>query len=204
MIRIIEGFTLADPLARAMFADRKRLFVDLLGWNVPVVEGCYEIDCYDNADATYLVALDDVGGHGGSLRLLPTTGPHILGDLFPELCEGGVPRGTRIFEITRLCLPPRLGAAARLLARKRLISAMIDHARAEGIVGLTGVVTEHFLGQVLAMGWRCAALGAPRHIDGARLGAFRIALGPDTPRCLAETGIYMPDMLTAPPARRAA
>jgi N-acyl-L-homoserine lactone synthetase len=127
MIRIVKGCTFADPLAASMFAERKRVFVDLLGWDVPVAQGRFEIDQYDNQDATYLIA-DDSGRHAGSLRLLPSAGPHILGDLFGALCDKGVPRGEHIFEITRLCLTPRLGAAGRLSMRNRLISAMVDHA----------------------------------------------------------------------------
>lgn len=204
MIHIVRGCSLSDPLATAMFAERKRLFVDLLGWDVPVVEGRYEIDQYDDRDATYLIALDDNGGHAGSLRLLPTTGPHILGDLFDALCDNGTPRGPQVFEITRLCLPPRLGAAGRLRARNRLISAMVDHALETGMTGLTGVVAAGFRAQVLAMGWRCAALGPPATVNGTELGAFRIDVDGDTPARLAATGIYTPGMIASSAIRRAA
>lgn len=52
-----------------MFADRKRLFVDLFGWDVPVVDEQYEIDQFDDADTIYLVASDDDGEHAASIRL---------------------------------------------------------------------------------------------------------------------------------------
>ena len=43
MIHIIDNHLAAErqPLLRSMFADRKRLFVDLFDWNVPVVDGQY-------------------------------------------------------------------------------------------------------------------------------------------------------------------
>ncbi len=41
-----------------MFRDRKRVFVDRLKWNVPVVDGIYEKDQFDTEDATYIVCAD--------------------------------------------------------------------------------------------------------------------------------------------------
>ncbi|MDB5584960.1 MAG: autoinducer synthase [Bradyrhizobium sp.] len=204
MIRITHGFILADPSTAAMFEDRKRLFVDTLRWDVPVTDGRFEIDAFDGPVATYIAALDGQGGHIGSMRLLPSSGPHILGSLFPSLCRNLVPRGDTILEITRLCLPVRLGAARRLAVRNRLISAMVDHALLGGITALTAVVAWDFLEQVLRMGWRCSALGDPTIIGGARLGAFRIELDADTPSPLAATGIYVPGTIGAPIAREAA
>src|SRR3546814_3709707 len=89
------------------------------------------------------------------MRLLSTERPHILDTLFPDLCADGPPTGMGIVEITRLCLPCRLGRARRLATRNRLISAMVDHAAATGIMSLTGVVSASFLAQVMAMGWHC-------------------------------------------------
>ena len=204
MIHIFQDYSLDDALAASMFADRKQLFVDLLGWGVPVVNGRYEIDVYDGPVATYMVAVDDAGEHIGSLRLLPTEGPHILADLFAQLCDDAVPSGAAVLEITRLCLPTRLGAARRLAVRNLLISAMIDHALERDIATLTGVVTECFLGQVLAMGWRGRALGLPRDVAGSKLGAFRIDIDPDTRAAVTQTGIYSSYALAAAPARQAA
>jgi acyl-homoserine lactone synthase len=145
MIRISTGYSLADRTDASMFEDRKRLFVDLLGWDVRVLAGRYEIDTFDGPDATYIAALDGSRDHLASLRLLPTTGPHILGDLFPQLCDGAVPRGPAIAEITRLCLPLRVRAGRRLQVRNQLISAMADHALQAGLRALTGVVAWTFL-----------------------------------------------------------
>lgn len=43
MIHIVKGCSLTDARAASMFEDRKTLFVDLLGWDVPVVGGRYEM-----------------------------------------------------------------------------------------------------------------------------------------------------------------
>ena len=56
MAHIIEGATVAevDGLLANMFVARKRVFIDLLHWDVPVVNGRYEIDEFDGIDTVYL------------------------------------------------------------------------------------------------------------------------------------------------------
>ena len=39
MIRVTQGYDIACAADAAMFEDRRRLFVDLMRWNVPVVAG---------------------------------------------------------------------------------------------------------------------------------------------------------------------
>jgi acyl-homoserine lactone synthase len=195
MIHICQGYSLADERHASMFRDRKTLFVDLLGWNVPVADDQYEIDRYDGDDTLYLIAVDDDGRHTGSTRLLPTETGHLLADLFAGLCTEDIPRGPRVMEITRLCLPQWLGSVGRLWVRNRLISAMVDHALANDISILTGVVSAAFREQVLAMGWRAAPLGPPRMRGGVQLGAFRLHIEADTPARLAANGIYSPGMI---------
>jgi acyl homoserine lactone synthase len=192
MIRISQGYSLADARDAAMFEDRRRLFVDMMRWDVPVTDGRFEIDQFDGPTATYLTDLDECGFHRGSMRLLLSTGPHILADLFGELCKGAVPRGADIQEITRLCLPTRLGAKERFAVRNRLISAMVDHALAAGVRTLTGVVRPSFRESVLAMGWDASPLGPERKIGGLMLGGFRIEIDAETPARLTRTGIYAP------------
>ena len=57
MLHIIDNHLAAcsQPLLNSMFADRKRLFVDLFGWDVPVVEGRYELDQFDTHGAVYII-----------------------------------------------------------------------------------------------------------------------------------------------------
>src|SRR3546814_13308169 len=111
-----------------MFEARKRVFVDLLGWDVPVLAGRFEVDQFDDVHARYLVLTDRQGSHLGPARLLDTRRPHILGALYPELCEEEVPSGTAIAEITSLCLYPRLRATERLIVRNQMVSSLVAHA----------------------------------------------------------------------------
>lgn len=200
MIHIIDNHLAAgnQPLLRSMFADRKRLFVDLFGWDVPVVDGQYEIDQFDNRHAIYVVAADHNGDHEASIRLFPTTEPHMLGTLFAHLCPMGVPADSTTWESSRLCLPQRHGATRRRELRNTLFSAVIDFALDRGIERYTGVIPDPFRKEVLSLGWQAEPLGPAVRIPGGPIGAFLIHVRPDTPERLGWTGVYSPVLNRVP------
>lgn len=192
MIHVVDHHLAATmrPLLQSMFADRKQLFVDLFGWDVPVIDGQFEMDQFDNAHTVYLIVDDSVGRHAASIRLYPTTEPHMLETLFAHLCPLGVPADARTWESSRLCLPQRHGADERRRLRNTLFSAMVDVALARGIARYTGVIPEAFRKEVLAMGWRAAPLGPAVRIEGGAVGAFEIEIDRDTPERLRWAGVY--------------
>jgi N-acyl-L-homoserine lactone synthetase len=179
-----------DALLRAMFEARKRVFVDLLGWDVPVLAGRFERDQFDTPEAAYIILASEDGSHRASARLLPTTRPHILDTLFAALCDEPLPRGETIYEITRFCLDRSLGARGRRAARDELIGALVDFAVRTGVTLYTGVAEPGWLEQILAFGWRCRLLGAPRAIAGKALGAVAIEIDAETPGLLERAGIH--------------
>jgi len=200
-----DSYVRGDIIAANMHRDRKRIFVDLLKWDVPVVDGQYEIDQFDHSGAVYLIASEEDGSHRGSIRLLPTTRPHILGSLFPHLCDGPVPAGANVYEITRGCLSPRLRASERLRVRNQLTTAAVEFALFNGIDTLTCVADGGWYSQILALGWQCEPLGLPQIVGGVMTGALRIAISRDTPRLLLEAGTYSHSTLElATPALMAA
>jgi N-acyl-L-homoserine lactone synthetase len=193
---MLHVLTDKDPLCgervlAAMFEARKRVFVDLLGWRVPVIAGRYEVDQFDDAHATYLILTDPDGAHRASARLLPTSRPHILDSLYPDLCDEDLPRGPDVMEVTRFCLDRRLPARERRVARDQLVSAIADHGLATNVTLFTGVAEMGWLQQILAFGWRCRPLGLPRRHDGALLGALAITIDRATPTLLAAAGTYV-------------
>lgn len=194
MIHVIDNHLAAEhrALLQSMFADRKRLFVDLFDWDVPVVDGAYEIDQFDTADTIYLIVAENDGSHAASIRLYPSDRPHMLDTLFPHLCPLGVPADTRTWESTRLCLPQRHGAARRRSLRDQLFSAMVDVALERGIERYTGVIPDAFRKEVLALGWQAEPLGPAVRIPGGPIGAFLIHVRPDTPERLRWSGVYAP------------
>lgn len=193
-----------DAVFRSMFAARKRVFIDLLKWDLPALDGRYEIDQFDDPHARYLIITDADQAHLASARLLPTTRPHILDTLFPALCGGAVPRGPRVWEITRFCLDRQLRSAERRQVRNQLVSALAVHALETGIDTYTGVAEMAWLQQILSFGWQCRALGEPLPSQGELLGALEITITPETPAQLAAGGVWSPIPAHETPARRAA
>lgn len=181
---------LNDRTLRSMFEDRKKVFVDLLKWDVPVLQNRFELDQFDNEHATYIVIAGEAGDHLGSARLLPTVRPHILGDIFPALCQAAPPRGHNVFEITRFCLSRRQSAAARLKTRNLLVSALASYAIEASITTYTGVAQMAWLQQILAFGWDCRPLGIPMRLDCGMIGALAIEITCETPSLLAANGIW--------------
>jgi acyl homoserine lactone synthase/acyl-homoserine lactone synthase len=173
-----------------MFEARKRVFVDMLGWNIPVVGDRYEVDLFDDAFATYVILSGPDGGHRASARLLRTVRPHILGDLFPTLSEGPVPASDDIREITRFCIEPTLDRRERRQARNALVSALARHATTDEISSYTAVAEPNWFRQILDFGWRCSPLGKAQRVAGEELVALRIDIDEHTISQLAATGIY--------------
>jgi N-acyl-L-homoserine lactone synthetase len=177
-------------LLDSMFEDRKAVFVDLLKWEVPH-DGRHERDEFDDAYAEYLIVTEPgTTEHLASLRMLRTDRPHILGSLFPHLCEGGVPASPDIREVSRICLSPRHRGPDRYLYRDLLASAMTEYALFTGIRAYTAVSEMGRLSRVLSAGWRCEPLGMPRKIGPTMVGALMIHIDPDTIRRLQAFGKY--------------
>lgn len=198
------GAPLSNPVLRGMFAARKRVFVDLLGWTVPVLHGAYEIDQFDDAHATYVVLTTADRHHLGSARLLPTTRPHILNTLFAELCEGAPPCDLATAEITRFCLDRGLSSRQRRAVRDALVTASVDVALARGLRRYTAIADLGWARQVLAFGWTAHPLGEPRLVNGAALCALAIDIAPGTPALLEAAGLHADPALLGAPERKVA
>ncbi len=92
------------PVLEEMYRLRARVFQDRLGWDVDVKDG-KEIDVFDDLDPAHVVCLDDDGDVVGCMRLLQTTGPHMLADVFHSILDGEAPlRSAQIWEATRFCV----------------------------------------------------------------------------------------------------
>lgn len=107
MFLILEDYSrLAHKtLVDRMFKLRAEVFHDTLRWNVSVgPDG--EIDAYDSANPAYLVWCDEKKKTlYGCLRLLPTTGPTLLYDVFRNTFPNNVSlMAPGIWEGTRLCI----------------------------------------------------------------------------------------------------
>lgn len=189
MVQLInrENYNAYPILLKSMHADRKRVFVDIMKWDVPH-DAYGEKDEFDDEFAEYLIVHDqNTGDHLASMRLLRTDRPHLLGNVFSHLCEDGVPTGPDVREVTRLCMSPRLRARDRLAARNMLIRSMVEYALLTGIRAFTGVADMGWLAQILSAGWDCRPLGLPQMIEGSLVGALIIHIEPNTLRLFVDS-----------------
>ncbi len=107
MIYVLSGKDAADypELMQQVHRLRHDVFVDELGWSDLANDDRMEIDQFDRPDAIHHISVrdDKVVGYQ---RMLPTVKPHLLSDVFPELCEGKSPRAIDLYELTRYCVAP--------------------------------------------------------------------------------------------------
>jgi N-acyl-L-homoserine lactone synthetase len=185
-----------------MFEARKRVFVDLLKWDIPVLDDRYEIDQFDTPDAEYLILTSASGEHRASTRLLRTDRPHILGQLYPSLCDEVVPASTNMREITRFCIEPTLPRGDRRLARNQLVTALVQHAIGTGIQSYTAVASRAWYRQIAEFGWECRALGPLRTVGHDTLVALKIDITAATADDLEANGIYCPGGFAPAPAEQ--
>ena len=121
MIRFIYADELTNfpKLMRSMHQDRAWQFKDRLNWDVTVDPRGWEVDDYDALNPLYVIWERPDGSHGGSMRLLPTTGQTMVNDHFLHLTDGVRIASPLIWECTRFCLSPNgdpRTAAALMLA----------------------------------------------------------------------------------------
>lgn len=193
-----------EDLVRAMHVDRKRIFIDWLGWDLSS-DGDEERDQFDDDEAVYLIIRAPGGtGHLGSVRLLRTDRPHLLGDVFPGLCSNGVPRSRRIMEATRLCISPDCPKEDRRAVRRAIVCAMAEYALLTGLQSYTLITEMSFLARIAAVGWRCEMLGMPVANGTQSLGALRLHIDARTIPDLRRAGIYSGPVIELDAHREAA
>ncbi len=124
------------------------------------------------------------------MKSTSSTGDHILGTIFSELCEQAPPQGGAILEITRFCLARRLRARERLEVRNRLVSALVEYALCNHIGSYTGVAEWSWFQQILSFGWACRPLGTPGSTSGRCLVALQIDIDGRTREQLQASGIW--------------
>jgi len=164
MVVVIEQYN-ADKysnLIDEMFRLRARIFRDRLGWDVQVVDG-KERDKYDDERPVYLIYTNDEGREvKGSLRLLPTTGPTLLADLFSDTLPDAVHLSApTIWECTRFCLDDEiLDKKQRLFSSAVLIAALGDVAIRAGIESIIANFDAAMLRLYRAIGCEVEILGS--------------------------------------------
>ena len=187
MLKLIEG-SYASFFPReidAMFRNRAETFADRLGWEVVVKDG-RERDRFDDANPLYLVSVDpDTEEYWGSLRLLPTTGPNMLRDVFPQLLDGDYIESATIWESSRICaaaIPgqPGRGRQGVNYVLSELILGIGEVAVAAGLTQIVSVFDARVFRVLKAAGCNPEIIGTPQRIGGVMsyAGLFDTGEGP--------------------------
>ena len=145
-----QGFD-AETLRR-MFAFRRQVFSDRLGWEVGTHDDL-EFDLFDTMNPVYMLARDNHGDIEGCWRLMPTTDTYMLKDTFPQLLRGEpVPSDARVWELSRFAVDACEGAgpvqAPLNAVTYEMIRRLYEFARTCGVerfVTVTSVALERLL-----------------------------------------------------------
>lgn len=164
-VSIISGTrcSLTDELMDSLTRFRYRVFVKMLGWNLPCSDE-QELDQFDRPDTIYLVARQDAEVVG-TARLLPTHRPYLLGEIFPQLMhDQPIPNDPAVWELSRFTavnLGKRsVGQASRQFSSR--LAVQLLHSVLE-------LAAEHRIQRLITV----SPLGVERLLQRARFSAYR-------------------------------
>lgn len=169
MLHVISGVEREDHEALLQSFGRLRydVFVEKLGWSLPLVSTNEESDEYDSSSATYLMIANEVGVIVAGARLLNTARTSLLADKFSYLVDEGAPCSMFTFEVTRFVIDNRRSRIAGCgdLKTKLLwaIQAAALSLRAERLVSVSYTHLEPML---VKAGYRFRRLGKVFVVDG--------------------------------------
>ncbi len=148
-----------------MFRLRCRVFKHRLDWSVDI-HGDQERDRFDALPPHYLLQRWK-GTLIGCVRFLPTTGPTMLRDTFPELLDGlPMPATQNIWESSRFAVDPAEPRGARCgglsYATYELFAGMIEFGLSRGLSHIVTVTDSRMERILRRAGWPLSRLGAPR------------------------------------------
>jgi acyl homoserine lactone synthase len=177
--------SLAESDLRAMYQLRCSVFKGRLNWDV-AVEGDEERDNYDNPETLYSLGKSADGSVDGCWRVLPTEGPYMLPEVFPELLHGlPPPKSPRIWELSRFAVRGSGAALTRNPLTVQLVAKAVEYARRCGIdryVTVISVAVERLLQRA---GLHIHRLGPPVRIGAALTVACFIEIDDITSRAVS-------------------
>ena len=156
--------SLDHQTAVGMYRLRHQVFHDRLGWEVTSDNGM-EHDEFDRANPVYVLVRDDDDEIVGCWRLLPTTGPYMLKDTFPQLLHGQpAPQQPDIWELSRFAVtaPKHESASYGFSATPiQMMQTLYRFAQHNGIVRYVTVTTVAVERLIRKVGVNLSRLGQP-------------------------------------------
>jgi acyl-homoserine lactone synthase len=150
-----------------MFRIRHDIYVGRRGWKALAKPDGRDIDQFDGDDTIYLLGLDSSGSVQSGLRLNPTTGPHLIRDVFPHAVTfTDIPVSENIYEFTRyFVVPERVERMKRRSAAGELLVAMFEYGLLAGLTQFSLLCDAFFISTALEMRWKIKPLGLPTPYD---------------------------------------
>ena len=163
-IRIAPRRAFASKELWEMHTLRAKVFRGRLGWEVPALSGM-EIDGYDALEPRYML-MRDGDTLRGCWRLLPTEGPYMLKDSFPQLLDGQEPPSDpHIWELSRFALETEGAGSYGFSEMTRESSeAIIGHAHERGLSRYVTVTTTAIERMLRRAGVVTTRIGAPQAV----------------------------------------
>ncbi len=146
-----------------MFRLRYEVFVEERGWNLKC-EAPLEIDQFDVDDAIYFLFFDQDEEVAATFRILPTTGPHMMSEVFPHLCSDGPLVGEGIYEGTRAAVRRKHRKAG--IVWQSMMAGIYEYCLLCDIDRLTGVFDLPVFLDRIKNGVDFRPLGPPTEVDG--------------------------------------
>lgn len=177
-IRIAPRRAFASKELWEMHTLRAKVFRGRLGWEVPVLSGM-EIDGYDALEPRYMLMRDGETLRG-CWRLLPTEGPYMLKDSFPQLLDGQeAPSDPQIWELSRFAIETE-GAGSYGFSEMTMesIEAIIRHAHERGLSRYVTVTTTAIERMLRRAGVVTTRIGAPQAVGIETAVALYVEIAP--------------------------
>jgi acyl homoserine lactone synthase len=172
----------SPELEVAIAEYRHKIFIERLGWPLPVENGM-ERDQFDHPDTLYVVAYEPNGSICGCARLLPTTEPYLLSEIFPHLLAGTpVPNAHDVWELSRFAAAstyPNSSIDAAINTRN-LLAAAVKSAAEQGAKRLITVSPLGIERLLHRMGVHAHRAGPPSLADGKPIFACWIEIDEQT------------------------
>ncbi|MCB1445345.1 MAG: GNAT family N-acetyltransferase [Rhizobiaceae bacterium] len=183
MLRVITSDNIDDypDLMEKVWQFRHVQFVERLGWTELSSRDGREIDRFDTEDAIHLIA-EKAGKVVGYTRLLRTSGPHLLSDVYPQIMQGGAwPRAADIYEWTRCISDADAGRFGDVQASHLLITGVLEFCLVAGIRGMIVETHPKLVTWMLETGYKVETLHTPQNMNGVpvvpvHIGATQAAL----------------------------
>lgn len=172
----------SPELETALAEYRHTIFIERLGWPLPTENGM-ERDQFDRPDTLYIVAREPNGTICGCARLLPTTEPYLLSEVFRHLLAGvPVPHTREVWELSRFAAATTDSDSAVDAASntRNLLAAAVKSAAEQGATRLITVSPLGVERLLQRMGVHAHRAGPPVLIDGKPIFACWIEIDGQT------------------------